>query len=379
MGLKTTILHYKFGRFGGAEIYTLQAAHALAAAGCKINAISTALIKGRNEVDGIAHRSLLPRSKLRRILQVRLQKYFGYENVILKRVLRQEAQDSDFILVGHFNYLRPVVEYAQKVQKKVWLIVYGIDIWRDWTPTEKIALQACDRIIAISTYTADMVRRRMPRQTTRIVVLHPMVDTEYFTPNADPPPATPRVILTVGRLDASEAYKGHDLIIQALPELNKKLKVPLEYQIIGDGGDRQRLEKLTYDCGVGDQVRFLGHLTGNSFIQAYRRCHVFAMPSYVTRRSDGSWTGEGFGIVYLEAAACAKPVLACDEGGQTDAVQHAKTGFLVKPEIKSIIDGLLRLLQDLNLANVMGKAGRRFALDNFTKKHFERKWARLLQ
>ena len=376
---KATILHYRFGKYGGAELYTLQAAKALVAAGCEVNAISTMLTKRNNEVDGIAHRGLLIPSKLQRIIRRGLRLVFGSDNNSLKVALEQSAQKSDLIVVGHFHLLTPAIEYAQIEKKKVWLIVYGIDIWRKWTEEEILALKACDCIIALSSFTANNVGSRLPAKSECIEVIHPMVDTKVFSPGLEPLPDQPRIILTVSRLDAYEAYKGHDLIIKALPLLRAELKVPVEYHIIGDGSDRRRLEKLAQETGSSQMVRFLGQMWSNEIIDAYRQCHVFAMPSYVSERSDGSWTGEGFGIVYIEAGACAKPVLACDEGGQTDAVQNGQTGVLVKPTVESVAAGLIKMLKNLEVAREMGSAGRQFVLNNFTKEKFEHKWAKLLQ
>lgn len=378
MSQRTSIVHLKFGRYGGAEIYTVEAAHALVAAGCEINAISTRLPRRRNAVEGILHRGLLPRTRLTRILQGGLQRYFELANEVLKRALRRDAGGSDIILVGHFHLLRAVVEYAQTTYKKVWLIVYGIDIWREWTEEEIFALQACERIIALSSYTAELVRRRLAKTTVSIVTIHPMVDKDFFNLSTELPPDEPRIILTVSRLDAAEAYKGHDFIIQSLPILKRRLGTPLEYHILGDGNDRSRLEKLSSDCGVSQDVRFLGEIWGNQRIDIYQRCHIFAMPSYVSKRPDGSWTGEGFGIVYIEAAACGKPVLACDVGGQVDCIRHGETGILVKPTVEAVESGLLEILSDLENARQMGMAGRDFVLKNFTREHFNNKWAELL-
>ena len=117
----------------------------------------------------------------------------------------------------------------------------------------------------------------------------------------------------------------------------------------------------------------------DEFLKAYQRCHVFAMPSYVSQRPDGSWTGEGFGIVYIEAAACGKPVLACDVGGQVDCIRHGETGILVKPTVESVESGLVEILSDLKKARRMGMVGRELVLNNFTREHFNRKWAELLK
>jgi phosphatidylinositol alpha-1,6-mannosyltransferase len=138
------------------------------------------------------------------------------------------------------------------------------------------------------------------------------------------------VILSVGRLDRREAYKGQDRVIAALPELNAKGPKPL-YLIAGEGDDRPRLQTLAVQIGVADQVRFLGEVAEQALPDLYRAADVFALPS----------TGEGFGIVYLEAMACGTPAIGLDVGGAPDALGDGRLGVMV-PE-----SGLNAALSDL--------------------------------
>jgi glycosyltransferase involved in cell wall biosynthesis len=368
-----TILAYQIGQYGGIEQMTLQVAQALRSAGCYVHGLAASSTGGKMLLEGIPVYGVQPRSIWLRKICSRISRFY------VPYCLGKVANSSEIILISHFHLLKYGVKVAQRFKSKVWLIVHGIEIWRDWCQYEKKLLDSCDRIIAVSNYTAKSVANRLPNAISHIVTIPNMVDTELFKPNRAPIADTPRVILTVSRLASNEAYKGHDLIIKSLPNVERRLGIPVEYHIVGEGDDETRLRRLAQQCGVADKVLFRGRLEGDEFLKAYQRCHVFAMPSYVSQRPDGSWTGEGFGIVYIEAAACGKPVLACDVGGQVDCIRHGETGILVKPTVESVESGLVQILGDLEKARRMGMAGRELVLKNFTREQFNRKWAEFLK
>ena len=378
--MKATIVHLKIGKqFGGAELYCFQIIQALLEQQVELNAISTYLPKFLAAKDSFTHIGISPNRKRLKGLYLKLYNRLRLGKLRFNRALYKHAKYSDLIIVGHINLLPQVANFAQKNNKKIWLAVYGIDIWRNWSNKEKNAIEKCDKIISISSFTSQSVRHRLNEREKKVVIIPCMTEPDLFIPTQGRFPSEPRVILTVSRLASNEAYKGHDLIIRSLYRVEKRLKVPVEYHIVGEGDDKARLHRIAQDCKVSKKVHFLGRLEGDDFLKAYQECHVFAMPSYVSQRPDGSWTGEGFGIVYIEAAACGKPVLACDVGGQVDCVRHGETGLLVKPTVEAVESGLVKILSDLEKARQMGMAGRDFLLKNFTREHFNRKWAELLK
>jgi glycosyltransferase involved in cell wall biosynthesis len=129
------------------------------------------------------------------------------------------------------------------------------------------------------------------------------------------------VLLTVTRLDSGERYKGVDRIIAATPELLDRFP-SITYWIAGYGDDLQRLQNLSLRHGVGSRVTFCGEVPPADLPGLYNRATVFAMPS----------TGEGFGIVFLEALACGVPVVAGNKDGSADPLQDGKVGRLVDPD-----------------------------------------------
>lgn len=117
---------------------------------------------------------------------------------------------------------------------------------------------------------------------------------------------------------------------------------------VGGGDDLPRLQKLAADLGVADGVHFLAGLTREQIAACYSRADVFALPS----------TGEGFGLVFLEAMAFAKPVVGAACGGTTDVVEDGVNGLLVPPrDTQGLVQALGRLLGDGALCAELGRRG----------------------
>jgi phosphatidylinositol alpha-1,6-mannosyltransferase len=151
-------------------------------------------------------------------------------------------------------------------------------------------------------------------------------------------------------------------------------------RVVGDGDWRPDLEREAAALGVADRVEFSGRLPFDALLDAYRGCGVFAMPSRVERRPRGLWTGEGLGIVYLEAQACGRPVIASAEGGAPDAIRPGETGVLADPrDPEAIAAAAAELLADPQRAAEMGRAGRRWVEENFSVERFRERLAAMLR
>jgi phosphatidylinositol alpha-1,6-mannosyltransferase len=198
---------------------------------------------------------------------------------------------------------------------------------------------------------------------SNVHVVHPGVDVSRFTPDARRDdvrrtllPRGGSVLLTVGRL---QARKGHDLVLRALAQ---PAAGSWTYVVIGDGPERARLEGLARDLGIGDRVRFLGQVDPADLPACYASADLFAHPN----RVEGA-DFEGFGIVFLEAAASGLAVIGGRSGGVPEAVADGRTGVLVSG---TDAEELARVLGDL-AANPdrradMGRAGRQRAIEDFT-------------
>src|SRR6185295_16402186 len=155
-------------------------------------------------------------------------------------------------------------------------------------------------------------------------------------------------LLIAGRMASGERYKGHDQLLEALPNLLAE-HPETRLVIAGDGDDRARLEAKAAALGIGGVVAFTGFVSEATLAELYRRCAAFAMPS----------RGEGFGLVYLEAMRAGKPVLAARGSAAEEIVHHGETGILVDPDDREELPAALaHLLAEPETARRMGEAGR---------------------
>jgi len=209
------------------------------------------------------------------------------------------------------------------------LVAHGIDAWGITNASRKRSLLKADLTLAVSNYTRDRLIQEVGLAADRVKILPNTFAAERFAIAPKPPqlllryglrPDTP-VILTVCRLADTECYKGYDQIIKAMPEIVRV--VPnARYLLVGKGPDRPRIEKLIAEAGVQNAVILAGFVPDEELAEHYNLCDIFAMPS----------RAEGFGIVYLEALACGKPVLAGNKDGSRDAIGGGELGLLVDPD-----------------------------------------------
>ncbi|MCP5155215.1 MAG: glycosyltransferase [Ectothiorhodospiraceae bacterium] len=228
----------------------------------------------------------------------------------------------DAVVCGHLNLLPAALAVSRDAP--VWLLTYGIEAWR---PRRRWAARALERVALVTAISRDTRRRLLQWSAIapeRVRVLPPTVSPDLTPGPADSRLAAAlglgrrRVLLTVGRLDPAERYKGHDRVIGALPAL-VAAGHDCAYLVVGEGGDRARLEAVARAAGVAERVVFAGHVDDGRLADHYRLADVFVMPS----------TGEGFGIVFLEAVACGCRVVGLDAAGARDALRDGALGALV--------------------------------------------------
>lgn len=163
----------------------------------------------------------------------------------------------------------------------------------------------------------------------------------------------------------NERYKGHDSVLNVLPDVLKKYPDTV-YLIIGGGDDKERLKNLAMNRGVGERVIFLEDIKDEELPAFYCLCDIFVMPSKEIHTKYGV-KAEGFGIGFLEAGACGRPVIGGKSGGIPDAVIDGNTGILVNPKnLLELRDAIIKLLKDGALRKQMGDNARKRIEENFT-------------
>ncbi|WP_454818321.1 glycosyltransferase family 4 protein [Labrys neptuniae] len=237
------------------------------------------------------------------------------------------SQRYDLIFCGHL-FMAPLAAALSRLARiPLWMQLHGIESWARPNLAIRQATRQARLITAVSRATRRRALAWCDIEPERLHVLPNTVE-ERFSPGTPPADLIDRlgtrgrkVILTVGRLSSQERYKGHDRVIEALPRISRRYPDIL-YLIAGDGDDHDRLAGIGRRLGVSNLIRFTGPVPHDQLPDIYRLADVFAMPS----------TGEGFGIVFLEAAATGLPIIATNQDGSCDALADGKLGTLIDPD-----------------------------------------------
>jgi len=277
----------------------------------------------------------------------------------------------DLIICTHLA-LGPVGQLLSNLRRRpYWIVVYGIEAWAVLPWWKRGALRQADHVIAISAFSREQVVNRHQIDGKRISSLPCTLDENLLRSELTKPGTFARfaegrrLVLTVGRMAASERYKGHDVALRALPSV--LVKIPnLTYLIVGDGDDRPRLEGLVQELGLTQHAVFTGEVTESELAALYNRSEVFLLPAR-TVIDDHNPKGEGFGIVFLEAMAFGKPVIGPNYGAPVELIRHGEFGLLVDPEDPAAVaDALIQLLSAPEEAKSMGELASRWVRQEYS-------------
>ncbi len=232
-------------------------------------------------------------------------------------------------------------------------------------------LRRTDLVVAAGGYPLAEAERAAGR-SLRSVVVPPGVDVDRFRPLTDEQvrevrarfdlPIDRPLVVSVSRL---VPRKGMDVTIKAVAALADE-GVDVTLAIAGGGRDEGRLRELAERLGA--PVRFLGRVSDEDLPLVYGCGDVFAM---LCRSRWGGLEQEGFGIVFLEAAATGVPQVAGRSGGSHEAVEHGETGFVVDDptDVVAVADRIAQLVEDGELRRKMGEAARRRCVEQFSYDH----------
>lgn len=225
-------------------------------------------------------------------------------------------------------------------------------------------LHGAESIIANSRNSAQIATEQWNLDDDRVHLLHPGVDTRWFSPVARSAETRQRlgwddrpVVLTAGRL---QKRKGHDTVIRAIATIREAVPNVL-FAIIGDGEEREPLERLIEQESQSDHVMFMGKVDDDVLRQAYQQADLFVLAN----RQIGTDI-EGFGMVLLEAQACGTPVIAGASGGTAETMKQSETGYVVpcdKPD--QLAELIVSQLLDCNRLQEMGTAAREWVTNSF--------------
>jgi len=281
--------------------------------------------------------------------------------VVSSYVQQTLAHRPDVILFGHIS-LAPLLLIPTTRDSRTCVFTYGIEVWHRPGRIAERALRRADSVMAISEYTRSELLKQVRVNPDKVSLFPCSLDPHWRLDDSDfqSPEGVP-VILTVCRLTKDDAYKGVDSVIRSLPAVVEECG-QVAYRIVGQGDDVSRLKALAEELNVSSYVTFAGELSEGELREEYRRCSVFVMPS----------EKEGFGIVFLEAMAHAKPVIAGAHGGTPSVITNGATGLLVsRLDIDGLAQSITRILKDNEFGVRLGRAGHKRLLDDFTFRSFE--------
>jgi glycosyltransferase involved in cell wall biosynthesis len=225
------------------------------------------------------------------------------------------------------------------------------------SPLLKRIVRGSDAVTAISTYTADRLKKAVPGAEPVVIPFGAAVDA----PPAPPPytwdGAGTFELLFVGRL---VERKGVHLLLDALAALPPNRNVRLH--VVGDGPDRASLMARADALGLGQRVVFHGFVPADEKQRRFAECHAFVLPAVIDAKGDT----EGLGVVLIEAQSYAKPVIASRAGGIVDIARDGRNGFLVPPgDANALAEAIAACMDDPARAKALGEQGRRDAEEGF--------------
>jgi phosphatidylinositol alpha-1,6-mannosyltransferase len=266
--------------------------------------------------------------------------------------------DPQLILFWHIDLLRLAPLIRSRATRVLFL--HGIEAWRDHNWLTQRMLQQT-RFLANSRYTIERATPCIPALRTRgAQVVH--LGTGSPVSVTASPIQHPRAAVMIGRMDASEKYKGHHEVIRAWPRVRGAVP-DAQLWIAGDGNLRPELESIVSELGLDSAVHFHGRVTEAEKEALINAARCLVLPSL----------GEGFGLVYVEAMRAARPCLVGVDAGR-EVVNPPEAGLSVDPTNQhALINAIVTLLSDDAVWTQQSKAAQERYEAQFTAAHFQQR------
>jgi len=308
-----------------------------------------------------------------RCLSPRAQKYLDKTTyfrasadsvALLEKVLAREKPA--LIVIGHLNLkFYPFILHLKNTQQPYGIIAHDSEVHRSQDEINDhirrgMIIKNAKWIAANSHHTKSLVEAwGVPDEN--IIIVHPPLSEQTIRASQQHADNGDGVygLVTVSRIVHN---KGIDTVLHALKILDGR-QIPFHYVIAGDGPERPSLEKLSVELGIDEKVWFAGCVTERDKLRLLQSADLYVMPSRVNLKEQH----EGFGIAFLEAAACGIAAVGSNAGGIPDAVLDGKTGMLVESDSpEKLADALIFLYQNPLSRREMGRAGLERARNQFS-------------
>lgn len=304
----------------------------------------------------------LPEDRFR-VLHLRLLRWFWPQWIAhpLSVARARRTFNYEALLVGHalpLGYVALLYKIFFNVPYGVF--VHGLDLLRPQkNPWKRFWLRAVLRRASVIIANSEWTRKKATESGAQnVMVLYPSVIPPLSPPLFQGGRLSGGIrILSVGRL---VPRKGFDVLIRAF-EIVRRTVPTATLEVVGDGPERARLELLVKKTNLTDSVHFRGPVSDEELSRCYASVALFVLPTRET--ADDA---EGFGLVFLEAAAHGLAAVAGRGGGVGESVLDGKTGLIVDSTNPQAVAGaVIKLLTDGHLRRQLGEAGRERALRDF--------------
>ena len=276
-----------------------------------------------------------------------------------------KSTKNPIIISATWELSEGLIKHKKKYSFSLITVLHGLEVtrlnsnkYKKRIPKFVQTIDHSDQVIAVSNYTKNEAISITGNQ--KIATIPNFVNTTEFFPKSTSNcrknfqlNQSDKILLSLSRL---VKRKGHDIIIRAIQIVKKKIP-EIKYLIAGTGDNpyNKILEQLVNDLGLQSHVHFLGYIEENNKLLLYNASDIYIMNSLDT---DEKGDSEGFGITFLEANACGKPVIGTNVGGISDAIKNNVNGILVKPnDMNATAEAIIRLFSNKILYQKLSSNG----------------------
>ena len=261
----------------------------------------------------------------------------------------EAGSKSKVVILSHINLL--VAGWLIKKispSTQVILMAHGIEIWQPVSKRKLMMLHTCDKIISVSNYTNDKIKKLHHLSDSKCSVLNNCIDPYLIRPSVKQRSGKlikrygfkkdDVIILTLTRVSQRDRYKGYDHVLEAIATSENR---NFKYLLAGsyDAPEATYVKNLAMKLGMSDRLILAGFVPEEELPEYFSTADIYVMPS----------VKEGFGIVFVEAMFYGLPVIAGNADGSKDALLQGQLGLLIPPENPSaIVDALKTILENSN-------------------------------
>lgn len=298
----------------------------------------------------------------------------------LQKIIEKEKPD---IINGHtpVPFMADVAAIVAKIKNIPFFLTYQNDLEKNnkllmllfkiyYKTLGEFVFKVSSKIIVTSKYYA---RKSiyLKKHIDKLAVIPPGVDTKKFHPGLKPKflkkeDIHTKVVLFVAQLDRTHAHKGLSYLLEAISLVNLRPNT-VKLVVVGKGNNLNEYKNQAKKLGISNSVIFSGFVENKELPSYYCASDLVVLPSYSK--------AEGFGMVLLEAAACAKPTVGTNIGGIPFVIDNNKTGLLVEPRNPIMLSkAILNLALDPKIAKTMGRNGYEKVINSYTWAQQEEKF-----